>query len=212
MPQASINIDLDTLSEDIDGDTRIIRSAELRAITYRRVLPRFVDLLDRHGVKATFFVIGRDAADHADLLATIARGGHELANHTMTHPKQLVHLDDERIAAEIRDCGAELERITGRPTVGFRAPGYTIALRVVEALWRAGYRYDSSLNTSLCYYAIKKTFKAVRLKDKEYLATQRLREILAPRSPYRMSRERLAARDDSQAFVEIPISDRKSVV
>jgi len=206
VPQASINIDIDTLSEDIDGVTRVIRSEELRAISYRRVMPRFLELLDRHNVKATFFVIGRDVADHEDVLAAIASAGHELANHTMTHPKQLVHLDDETLAREIADCGRVLERVAGRPVVGFRAPGCTISMRVVDALRRGGYRYDSSLNTSLCYYALKKMFKAVRLKDKEYLSTQRLADVFGPRAPYRMSTTRLGRPDAAESFVEIPIS------
>ena len=46
--QASINIDMDTLSEDIDQRARIIKVDALRAVTYRDVVPRFVDLLDRH--------------------------------------------------------------------------------------------------------------------------------------------------------------------
>jgi peptidoglycan/xylan/chitin deacetylase (PgdA/CDA1 family) len=204
--QASINIDLDTLSEDIDGKTRMIRSDELRAVTYRRVLPRFLELLDRHGVKATFFVIGRDVADHEDVLTAIAESGHELANHTMNHPKQFVHLDDATIAREIADCGRALERVSNRSVVGFRAPGYTISLAVIDGLRRAGYRYDSSLNASLCYYALKKVFKAVRLKDPEYLSTQRFADIFAPHSPYRMSMRRLGQRDESQSLLEIPIS------
>ena len=180
MSQASINIDLDTLSEDIDGNTRIIQSQRLRAITYRVVMPRLLELLDRHAIKATFFVIGRDIAEYEDVLRPIARDGHELANHTMNHPKQLVHLDLPTIEREIEECGAQLEHITGRPTVGFRAPGYTISLRVIDALRRAGYRYDSSLSTSFLHYAVKKAFKAVRLKDKTYLTTQNLQDTIFP--------------------------------
>ena len=206
MPLASINIDLDTLSDDIDGDTRIIRSDELRAITYRRVMPRFLELLDRHGVKATFFVIGRDVADHADVLASIASAGHELANHTMTHPKQLVNLDAETIAREIAECERAIARVTSQRVVGFRAPGYTISMRVIDCLRRAGYAYDSSLNASVCYYTLKKVFKLVRLKDDEYISTQQFRDIFAPHSPYRMSTARLCEQDNSQALVEIPIS------
>jgi peptidoglycan-N-acetylglucosamine deacetylase len=206
VPQASINIDLDTLSDDIDGDTRVIRSDELRAITYRRVMPRFLELLDRHGVKATFFVIGRDVAEHLEVLVRIAAAGHELANHTMNHPKQLVHLDEEAIAREIAECERALAQATGERIVGFRAPGYTISMRVIDCLRRAGYRYDSSLNASLCYYAIKTVFKAVRLKDVEYLSRQRFAEIFAPHSPYRMSAHRLGAADSTQSLVEIPIS------
>src|SRR5262249_13990237 len=51
-----------------------------------------------------------------------------------------------------------------------------------------------------------KLFKTVRLKDKEYLSTQRFGDIFAPRAPYRMAADRLGSRDDAQEFLEIPIS------
>ena len=79
-------------------------------------------------------------------------------------------------------------------------------MRVIECLRRAGYRYDSSLNPSVCYYTLKKVFKVVRLKDHEYLSTQRFGDTFAPHSPYRMSTAQLGEADASQAFVEIPIS------
>jgi peptidoglycan/xylan/chitin deacetylase (PgdA/CDA1 family) len=66
----------------------------------------------------------------------------------MTHPKQFVHLDCAAIARVIADCGWELEQITGRPPVGFRAPGYTISAAVIDALRAAGYRYGAILATT----------------------------------------------------------------
>ncbi len=49
--------------------------------------PRVLDLLDRHGAKATFFLIGERAAHHPSLVAEIVRRGHEIAHHTRTHPR-----------------------------------------------------------------------------------------------------------------------------
>ncbi|MDF3057379.1 MAG: acetyl xylan esterase [Rariglobus sp.] len=47
--------------------------------------PRILDLLDRHRAKATFFLIGERAARRPDLVAEIARRGHEIGHHTHTH-------------------------------------------------------------------------------------------------------------------------------
>ena len=203
--QASINIDLDTLSDEIDDDARQIRSVPLRAITYERVLPRFVELLDRHNLKATFFVIGRDVAAHAALFKSIADSGHELANHTMTHPKQLVRLSGEALAREIRECGCAIKQATGVTPVGFRAPGYTVTREVIGALREAGYTYDSSLNSSWVYLALKRAFKAVRLKDKEFIICQPFADTVGPRRPYRVSTS-LSTPDPAANFVEIPVS------
>ena len=203
--QASINIDLDTLSDEIDEDARQIHSAQLRSITYERVVPRFLDLLDRHGVKATFFVIGRDVAGHAALFKSIAAAGHELANHTMTHPKQLVRLAPEAIAKEIRDCGCAIATATGVRPTGFRAPGYTVSPAVLAILRDAGYTYDTSLNASWVYLSLKRAFKAVRLNDKAFIVSQPFADTLGPRNPYPVS-DRLSERDSASGFLEIPVS------
>lgn len=202
--QASINIDLDTLCEEIDEDTRQIHATPLRAITYQRVLPRFLDVLARHGLKATFFVIGRDVAANAALFRSLADEGHELANHTMNHPKQLVRLSSSDVAREIRQCGAAIESITGVRPTGFRAPGYTITPSVLAALRDEGYTYDSSLNSSWVYLTLKRLFKSVRLNDKDFIACQPYADTVGPRNPYFVG-DRLSRRAAS-GFIEIPVS------
>lgn len=204
--QASINIDLDTLAEDVDDETRTIQSDALRAITYRRVLPRFLELLHRYAVPATFFVIGRDIDGNEETIRSIANDGHELANHTMTHPKQLVRLSDAAMTSEIEECGRRLARIAGRPTVGFRAPGYTISPRVTATLRRMGYSYDASLNPSLVYSMAKRGFKSFRLRDREYVSCQPWRDHFGPRNPYRMATDTVCRCDVSDTFIEIPVS------
>ena len=49
------------------------------------VTPRVLDLLDRHGVKATFFCIGRKAQQYPDLCREIVARGHGVENHTQRH-------------------------------------------------------------------------------------------------------------------------------
>jgi peptidoglycan/xylan/chitin deacetylase (PgdA/CDA1 family) len=47
--------------------------------------PPLLDLLERYGARATFFVVGKSARDHPELIERIARGGHALGNHTWDH-------------------------------------------------------------------------------------------------------------------------------
>lgn len=206
MTQASVNIDLDTLADDIDSHRRLIHDDGLPAITYDRVLPRFLELLDRHRVKATFFVIGRDAADHAALLKRLAADGHELANHTMHHNKQLVNLSDAEIHDEIAACHCQLAQLSAVPIVGFRAPGYTISARVIKVLRKLDYRYDTSLNGSMTYSLIKRLFKATRLQDQSYVTCQPLADHFGPRNPFHLADGRLTVADPSSGFTEIPVS------
>lgn len=51
----------------------------------RALTPELADLLQRHGVKATFFLIGQRAAQHPDLVARLRQDGHEIGNHTENH-------------------------------------------------------------------------------------------------------------------------------
>src|SRR5947207_9423850 len=48
--------------------------------------PKLLDLLAAHHMKATFFVIGQNAVDHPDILRRAMREGHEIANHSWSHP------------------------------------------------------------------------------------------------------------------------------
>jgi peptidoglycan/xylan/chitin deacetylase (PgdA/CDA1 family) len=48
--------------------------------------PRLLDMLKQRGIKATFFVVGQNAAQYPEILKRIAAEGHELANHSYTHP------------------------------------------------------------------------------------------------------------------------------
>lgn len=90
-----------------------------------RFTPTVLDLLDRSGLQATFFLVGVNATVHQDLVAGHQAGGQGIGNHTSTHP-ELDILDPEAVAAEIFrgeqqivDVGLE------RPTL-FRPPkGYT---------------------------------------------------------------------------------------
>lgn len=48
--------------------------------------PQLLDILKQRGVRATFFVVGQNAAEYPDILKRIVAEGHELANHSYTHP------------------------------------------------------------------------------------------------------------------------------
>lgn len=83
-----------------------------------------LDLLDRHGARATFFVIGEKAAAHPALLAQIRARGHTLGNHTHTHPLASFWLAGPwRTARELERCDAALRDATGEASPRwFRAP------------------------------------------------------------------------------------------
>lgn len=85
--------------------------------------PALLDLLDARGIKALFFLIGETASRHPDLVREIARRGHEIGNHTLTHPQATFWCAGPwRTAREIRGCQDILAEITGTTPRYFRAP------------------------------------------------------------------------------------------
>jgi peptidoglycan/xylan/chitin deacetylase (PgdA/CDA1 family) len=107
-------------------------------------LPRILDLLEVHKVRATFFVPGYTAERHEDAVREMVKRGHEVAHHGYLHERP--DLLDERQEEEILRKGTEiLERITGRRPRGYRAPSWEMKQRTPRLLRRNGFVYDSSL-------------------------------------------------------------------
>jgi peptidoglycan/xylan/chitin deacetylase (PgdA/CDA1 family) len=69
--------------------------------------PRLLEILERHGARGTFFLIGKAAARHPELVARLVAGGHALGNHTWDHPS-LPLLRRRGRRAQIRWCGEAL--------------------------------------------------------------------------------------------------------
>lgn len=99
------------------------------------VTPRVAEILADRGIVATFFCIGRAARGHPDILRALARAGHELGNHSYSHPRHVYLWSDRDLLREIELTQRVVERATGarprlyRPPVGFRSIAMARAMR-----------------------------------------------------------------------------------
>ena len=85
--------------------------------------PKVLDLLDAHGARATFFLIGEKVRRHPELLKEILRRGHTVGNHTYSHPVRSFWLVSARkTAAEIDTCAEALRTAGAGSTRLFRSP------------------------------------------------------------------------------------------
>ncbi len=208
MRVCSVSVDLDPISCYYGIHGLGPPPAALEHAVLRRALPRFAEMFDRRGIKATFFVIGEDAAgDTAGRaqLRELVKSGHELGNHTHSHPYELTHLSKQRIDEEVgraHDVIAEL----GAAPVGFRAPGYDISSTVLEVLMARGYRYDSSVFPSWPYYFAKAgVLAAMALVGRSSHAVMGdPRALTAPPLPYRPGVSPFSR--GQSTLVELPIS------
>lgn len=90
-----------------------------------------LDLLSEHSARATFFVIGSAAVGRADLVHRMHADGHEVGNHTWSHPRLARDCNDERVRDELERTNAVLTGIAGHPPRRFRAPHYDVDERVL---------------------------------------------------------------------------------
>lgn len=83
--------------------------------------PALLDLLRARQMRATFYVIGERAVRWPHLIRRIHDEGHEIGNHSWTHPN-LAGLDDQTVMTEIDRTADAVFRVAGRPPVTFRPP------------------------------------------------------------------------------------------
>ncbi|MBN1425053.1 polysaccharide deacetylase family protein [Candidatus Fermentibacteria bacterium] len=113
----------------------------------REPTERLLGLLDERGIRATFFVVGEVAERHPDLIARIAKGGHEIGCHTHGHVA-LCELSPEEFNDELDSSERAIAEACGVRPRCFRGPSFGLRPEtqwVGKILARRGYRIDSSL-------------------------------------------------------------------
>lgn len=104
-----------------------------------RLTPRILEILDRYGVRATFFLIGKNVSDYPSAARLIAERGHEIGNHTYSHVR-LDRVSPSRAEEELARCSEAIEQVCGvRPTL-FRPPEGGISEELLGVCAEAGYR------------------------------------------------------------------------
>lgn len=115
------------------------------AQAYLEGIPRLLDLFDRFGVRATFFLCGHDLPAQTQMVAEMVRRGHEVANHSTGHRNGFARLSPAEKRADIAATGDLIAQATGQPPVGFKSPGFSFSPDLLAVLADLGYLYDSSL-------------------------------------------------------------------
>ena len=224
---ASVSVDLDPLwcyyaIHGLPGGDALPEG--LRDVVLRRALPRFVDLFRRHGVRATLFVVGKDGEAEPGRrgLVEAARAGHELGNHSYSHPYDLSKRGAAEVSGELAACDRVLRAIlkeAGRGSdgtgagpdtsapVGFRSPGYDLTPVQLQAAVDLGYRYDNSLFPCPPYYLAKvAVMAALRIAGRPSRAVLTdPRGLVGPALPYRPDPRR-PSRRGSAPLIELPVA------
>jgi peptidoglycan-N-acetylglucosamine deacetylase len=173
---------------------------------HERAMTRALDLLRRCGVRATFFCIGEELEQSPAAAAMVRqahREGHEIANHTYSHPFDLGALDVATIRGEIADCSEAIRRVTGVAPTGFRSPGYAVNGTVLAILEELGLDYDSSASWNTLHPAMK-LYRRV-FGGRSPPASFGEASVGLPRAPYYPARRRWTRKGPARPIVEIPL-------
>ena len=205
---AMIQVDLDGLNSVLDCYGSTLKDDEIDSI-YSDGVVRLLDLLAEYDIKATFFLIGKDSEIpyKRRILERMVREGHELANHTYSHPLSFARLSPEEQRTEINQCNAVISALTGEQPSGFRAPGYAITSQVINYLEEQHFSYDASVFPCAVSWLIRawqSMFSPSLFEEEKYGASI---HAIAPQSPYLPDKKIIYRRSPSgREIYEIPVS------
>ncbi|MFD0693672.1 polysaccharide deacetylase family protein [Paenibacillus sp. GCM10027628] len=107
--------------------------------------PQIQQIFQEFGGKATFYVIGRNVAQFRDIALSLAEDGHELGNHTYTHPF-LTQLEPQQRRSELEAADRIIAEITGGSPATFRPPFFDMNEEVFRTVKEFGYTAIGAVN------------------------------------------------------------------
>ncbi|MGH7736968.1 MAG: polysaccharide deacetylase family protein [Candidatus Tyrphobacter sp.] len=142
--KAALSLDLDNLWSylKIRGDERWSEYPSYLP----ELVPSVLQILDRCGLRITFFIVGQDAEREGNRAAlhAIVRAGHDIGNHSHRHESWMHRYTAAEIADELTRAERAIVSATGITPRGFRAPGFAVSDVMIRVLCERGYRYDAS--------------------------------------------------------------------
>jgi peptidoglycan/xylan/chitin deacetylase (PgdA/CDA1 family) len=149
------------LTFDFDAESDEVRTMPEKIVSISRAqygarvgLRRVLNLLDRFGIKATFFIPGWVVENYPYEVKEVVARGHEVAAHGYLHEKAS-ELTEEEERAVLKKALRAFESTLGLRPLGYRAPWFDLAPRSLRLISEAGFKYDSSLMSQDLPYVIK---------------------------------------------------------
>ena len=177
------------ITMDIEQDI----SSKLKS-SYKGVeaLPKFLDLLENHDLKASFFTTADVCIKYPDIIKRIVQEEHELGCHGLNH-EMFWFKSYRKQLMEIKKATEIIENVTGIRPKMFRTPKFGVSGKTIRVLEKVGYEIDSSVMPNAVTRIFKGIYKVHSLAG-------------APKAPYYPSYENAAKKGDS-TILEIPLTE-----
>ena len=177
---------------------------------------KLLDVLAKHSVRATFFMIGRYVQQRPDIARAVAQAGHVIGNHTFTHPR-LIFTSAARTHTQLRDCHQALTDAVGehsnlfRPPFGGRRPS---TLRVARELGLQTVMWNVSgrdWNAASAAVIEKKIARQIRGGDVILLHDGGHRAMGADRAQTVIATENLIRRCRDQGYEFVTVEEMRAL-
>lgn len=185
------------LSNDVE--TTSIWFNDLRDATGAKVtrdgMPRLLDIYAKYNVRSTFFYTAYMAELYPEVVRMAVEAGHEVGSHGKSHTKEngFDIMPYEKQVRHLEYSKKLLEDISGKEVISFRAPALRVSPNTAMALLETGFRIDSSIASQRFDFFLS------------FGSKQKLSFLNAPRLPYRVSKNSLFKKGQSD-LVELPLS------
>jgi len=208
------------ISVDVDSFDSLVRFYNLdkKEINnydpvYQKAIPRYLELFDEFGIKATFFIVAEDCknAQNVNIIKKLKEKGHEIANHSLNHKFAFSLLSGNEKTQDIQRSTEAIEASCGVRPVGFRVPGYDVDGETVDILEENGYLYDSSVYKFSIYPILRRLsyLKIGHIQKREAFKKMPAELACATFSPmqkYYPEKKRIWKKGEKREIVEIPLS------
>lgn len=104
-----------------------------------------LDIFHKINGKATFFMVGEELNKYEDIAARVHRAGHEIANHTYSHP-DLTKLTVDEARSELQRADDTIRKVTGQPVSNFRPPYFGVNDDILRLAEEFGYHPIGAVN------------------------------------------------------------------
>ncbi len=192
---ASLNINFDSMCECLKLSEASVQSTEIKDPSFFEIADRFFALADEFGAKLTIFVIAQDLLNKKNLIQVRrwAESGHEVGNHTFSHPQNLAELKPNQIFKEIKKAHDIIGDCIGHAPKGFISPAWSYSPVQAEILTELKYQYDTSLFPSFLMPLVQLKLRFKSQVDKTTIPVVRKDlpgSLFGSRQPYFVSKER----------------------
>jgi peptidoglycan/xylan/chitin deacetylase (PgdA/CDA1 family) len=140
--------------------------------TYTEVSERLIAIANRYNFKYSIFVLGKDlerSEENASIVKKWAEEGHEIGNHTYSHPTDIGSFSKENTFNEIHRSHQIITEVLGYEPKGYVSPNWSTSNHILDSLIELKYDYDTSLFPSILRYPL--TFKILLnfIGDKKFI-------------------------------------------